>query len=85
MKTVCILLLLSFTLGVTIFTNSARAQENKDQAAKPAESEADTKTVPPPQTSTNQKSKSDRDKAREVFKPSEEISEDFAVSFPVDI
>lgn len=85
MKTVCILLLLSFTLSATIFTNSATAQENKDQKAKPAETEADSKTVPPPQSSTNQKNKSDRDKAREVFKPSEEISEDFAVSFPVDI
>ena len=36
------------------------------------------------QAKTN-KDDSAKDKNREIFRPSEEISEDFAVSFPVDI
>jgi hypothetical protein len=85
MKIACIILLFSFTLGGLTFSNSARAQESDEQTAKPVQPQADPDKAPPPQTSTNQQKKSNSDKDSEVFKPSEEISEDFAVSFPVDI
>jgi hypothetical protein len=79
------ILLISFTLGSMTLTNVARAQENTEPTAEPEQPKADPDKVPPPQSSKDQKNRTNSDKAREVFKPSEEISEDFAVSFPVDI
>ena len=58
-----------------------RQQENTSDpaSAEPPRRTAEPETLPPSSNGTRQRN------GAEVFIPSEEISEDFAVSFPVDI
>lgn len=66
-----------FWLGIAVvFTPWGLAQET------PLTPPAPTQTPPPAQTDAAQ---SDENKNRQTYKPSEEISEDLSVSFPVDI
>ena len=57
--------------------NDPATQPEAEEKAAPAE-----ETKPAETAARGQKNKS---KDKEIFIPSEEISEDFAVSFPVDI
>lgn len=70
------LLLTGFALsGVTLSVQAAEAAEQQDQKAAEATE----------QRPGEKKKKEDDGKAPDIFRPSEEISEDFSVAFPVDI
>lgn len=84
---VCTNMLRSLVLIAFLTGNTALAQEQPATASSsPVETKAqDDKTVNQPQADPSGQKNTAREKGDEVFKPSEEISEDFAVSFPVDI
>ncbi|NKB97992.1 MAG: hypothetical protein GKR90_05780 [Pseudomonadales bacterium] len=69
----------------------AQSADDTDAATKssPAEGSPIDTPAPAPQSTTSagnpERAKSKNKKAGDIFRPSEEISEDFAVSFPVDI
>ncbi len=71
--------------------NSYAAEQsgaNSNDAQASAESgKTDAKQPPTEPSADQQTARQQKDKGRdgEIFRPSEEISEDFAVSFPVDI
>ena len=67
--------LLLLTLLTVCTTSGYAAEADPEQESK--EADAVGKPAPPASTSTKP--------TPEIFVPSEEISEDFAVSFPVDI
>lgn len=62
-------------------TDAAGRSPDETNKQRPVTSQEDSKTSPGPVPKAVVKKKSNPD----IFKPSEEISEDFAVSFPVDI
>ncbi len=77
----------SLILVAVLASQASFAQEQSeadvnDTRAQTEAEEADTKNAPTERSAEQQK---DKDRDREIFRPSEEISEDFAVSFPVDI
>ncbi|MEM7079441.1 MAG: hypothetical protein AAF513_12505 [Pseudomonadota bacterium] len=83
---------LAVVLWVVVGVASAphvQAQEANNDAEKAAQndaqkaSEAKRETKPQDRNKTVGRGKKNED--REIFRPSEEISEDFAVPFPVDI
>ena len=68
-------------------TYAAAPNTDTEDTSQPA---AETAGENPSQNSNDKPAKTNKDdsakdKNREIFRPSEEISEDFAVSFPVDI
>jgi hypothetical protein len=75
-------------------TSGASKQTQTDQETPVAKIEEPVATIETPVAKTKEpvaKTKEpadrakERDKNKDIFRPSEEISEDFAVSFPVDI
>lgn len=71
----CFLCLSCWPLHQTLAqTNGASSSGSNQEAAKPAQQE-----------SSAEKEKREQDRPKKVFKPSEEISEDSPVPFPVDI
>ncbi len=76
---------ISIATAASQLTFAAEANENTSDN----ESSTTGKSATEPSTSKtankNNKPTNEKDSAGEVFVPSEEISEDFAVSFPVDI
>jgi len=85
-------LLHSLLLIATLACHNSYAEEqsgaNSNDAQAPAETgKADTEQTPAERSADQQPARQQNDKSRggEIFRPSEEISEDFAVSFPVDI
>jgi len=74
-------------IALTLFINTLAAGEEKSQAE--ANSSEDSKTLSPEKKPEpkQQPSKTQSSKTKKVsgFKPSEKISEDYSVPFPVDI
>ncbi|MEM9621124.1 MAG: hypothetical protein AAF993_05710 [Pseudomonadota bacterium] len=74
--------LLIVALSLSLLSSPAVAQ----QASTPADSTSDTPTEQRDSADKGRDGESrSSDKGDDIFRPSEEISEDFAVSFPVDI
>ena len=65
----------------------AAEEDAKPITSEQAEERAATSTAKPAETDQKKQAdkKIEKQKNKEVFRPSEEISEDYAVSFPVDI
>jgi hypothetical protein len=68
-------------------SSAAAAETDSEDIGKPTTATSETNK---PQDSNDKQAETNKDtngkaKNREIFRPSEEISEDFAVSFPVDI
>lgn len=82
-----VVLLLATTLGSPeLFAQSADGAANKETTAKPTDSSEQPATTKSDAKVEEQAKKGSKDKEDDkTFIPSEEISEDFAVSFPVDI
>lgn len=77
----------SLMLITALASYSSYAQEQSEAQASDTEEQTETKKADAKQPPTERSSQAQKDKGRdgEIFRPSEEISEDFAVSFPVDI
>ena len=84
------LALLISTCGLTYAaeaeSQSSNERDNKQKNER-AEERTNAQPKPGPQstTSAGAPTKQDKKDGGDIFQPSEEISEDFAVSFPVDI
>jgi hypothetical protein len=76
------LILVAVLASQASFAQEQSEADANDTRAQTETEEADTKNAPTERSAQQQK---DKDRDREIFRPSEEISEDFAVSFPVDI
>jgi len=72
------------TLPTTAQAASADENKAQSQANKPSD-EGSKKTSDPEQTKEQTKSPAGSKKNEDVFRPTEQISEDFSVAFPVDI
>ncbi len=74
-------------LVAVLASQASYAQEQSEAGASDTQAQTETEKAdtnkPPTERSAQQQKNKDRD--GEIFRPSEEISEDFAVSFPVDI
>ncbi len=81
----CIYICLALTFSPTLLA----AQGDNRPEAKEESGKSDAETNPPKQTTDESTQRAGRKittkDGDEIFLPSEEISEDFAVSFPVDI
>ena len=81
-------LILVWGLMIALVGSAAVFAQSQPSSAEPAEQTADTPSKPetdkPKNTNTNVK-KPNKQRPKEVFKPTEEISEDAPVPFPVDI
>ena len=81
---------LVFIAALACHTSFAEEQtdgNSTDAQASTETAQTDKKQQPNERSTDQQAAKQQKDKGRdgEIFRPSEEISEDFAVSFPVDI
>lgn len=81
MKNVAKLLLIPFVL----LSLSVIAQEESVNADQSAENSERTDDAKPEQQQPTQEPVGNKSKPRKVFRPTEEISEDSPVPFPVDI
>ena len=76
-------------VGGASLAGSAEKAENAESTARDAASDETEKAVeaprPPKAKEADGETETKRTAAAEVFVPSEDISEDFAVPFPVDI
>ena len=77
----------SLILIVLLAAQSLYAQEQSGADNSDTQEQTDPETADGKKPSTTRSAQPQKDKGRdgEIFRPSEEISEDFAVSFPVDI
>ena len=73
-------------VAAAVLMSVAFAAEEPPEAAaeKPSSSPVEARAEPPGKTEDADKG-GDKKRGGDIFQPSEEISEDFAVSFPVDI
>ena len=71
----------------TSFAEEQTDANSTDAQASTETAQTDKKQQPNERSTDQQAAKQQKNKGRdgEIFRPSEEISEDFAVSFPVDI
>lgn len=78
---------LSLTILIAAFSSAGYAAESGTTSAGPGDGSERTADVPAERTDKTRAASANDSKAEDEggFTPSEEISEDFAVSFPVDI
>ncbi|MCR9261303.1 MAG: hypothetical protein NXH95_16395 [Pseudomonadaceae bacterium] len=86
-KVIQSLLLLAALAGHTSYAEAQSETDAKEAQATAETTKSDSSPSPKEPSADQQSAKKTQDKDRrgEIFRPSEEISEDFAVSFPVDI
>lgn len=82
----CVAVTFSFANNRVLAAEEGAKPQQQTSSSETSDSVADDSSK---QAQTDQKKqpkrKTDSEKNKEIFRPSEEISEDFAVSFPVDI
>jgi uncharacterized membrane-anchored protein len=85
-------LLRSLLLIAALVCHTSYAEERSDASSNDTQASTETEQTdskqPPTEGTADQKTarqQKDKNRDGEIFRPSEEISEDFAVSFPVDI
>jgi len=64
---------------------SAASSADRDPKQSDKQGDPNAQSSPSKQENDNERTRASKSDPNEIFRPSEEISEDFAVSFPVDI
>lgn len=79
-----LILTICVAVSATLVSLGIAAQESDSEPDTEQPTEA-TEAAPPPQEEQPQTQSSEEDAIVEVFDPSEDLSEDYAVPFPTDI